>query len=110
MVDERRSHGKRRIRLELLNGMHIAALATVADETRTMLHNGLAHGSHQWAVGHRGTADRVVPHSRFSANACPGSAGVEKLHSNERGSDGQQPLHCCPSLVPVERQLMAELV
>jgi len=61
--------------------MHIAALTTVADETQTMLHNGLAQGSHQWTVGHRGTAVRVVPHSRFSANACPGTAGVEKLHS-----------------------------
>jgi len=26
MVDERRRHGKRRIRLDLLNGMHIAVL------------------------------------------------------------------------------------
>jgi hypothetical protein len=42
MVDERRCHGKRRIRLDLLNGMRIVALANVADETRTMLINGLA--------------------------------------------------------------------
>jgi len=42
MVDGRRRHGKRRIRLDLLNGMRIAALATVADESRTTLINGLA--------------------------------------------------------------------
>jgi hypothetical protein len=75
MVDERRGHGKRRIRLELLNGMRITALANVADESRTMLHNGLAQGLHQWIVGHLGTADRLVPHSRFSANACPARPG-----------------------------------
>jgi hypothetical protein len=42
MIDERRRHGKRQIRLDLLNGMHIAVLATVADESRTTLINGLA--------------------------------------------------------------------
>jgi hypothetical protein len=42
MVDERRCHGKRRIRLDLLNGMRLTPLATVADETRTMLSRGLA--------------------------------------------------------------------
>jgi len=42
MVDERRGHGKRRIRLDLLNGMRITALANVADESRTTLINGLA--------------------------------------------------------------------
>jgi len=31
------------IRLDLLNGMRIATLATVADESLTMLKNGLAH-------------------------------------------------------------------
>jgi len=31
----------RRIRLDLLNGMRIAALTTVADESRTMLKSGL---------------------------------------------------------------------
>jgi hypothetical protein len=42
MVDERRCHGKRRIRLDLLNGMRIAALTNVADESRTTLIDGLA--------------------------------------------------------------------
>jgi hypothetical protein len=42
IVDERQRHGKRRIRLDLSNGMRIAALATVADESRTMLLSGLA--------------------------------------------------------------------
>jgi hypothetical protein len=42
IVDERQRHGKRRIRLDLLNGMRIAALTTVADESRTMLSRGLA--------------------------------------------------------------------
>jgi hypothetical protein len=42
IVDERQRHGKRRFRLDLLNGMRIAALTTVADESRTMLSSGLA--------------------------------------------------------------------
>jgi hypothetical protein len=42
IVDERQRHGKRRIRLDLLNGMRITALTTVADESRTMLLSGLA--------------------------------------------------------------------
>jgi hypothetical protein len=42
IVNERQRHGKRRIRLDLLNGMRIAALTTVADESRTMLSSGLA--------------------------------------------------------------------
>lgn len=29
-------------RLDLVNGMHISALTTVADDSRTMLKNGLA--------------------------------------------------------------------
>jgi len=42
IVDERQRHGRRRIRLDLTNGMRIAALTTVADESRTMLLSGLA--------------------------------------------------------------------
>jgi len=42
IVDERQRHGKRRYRLDLTNGMRIAALATVADDSRTTLINGLA--------------------------------------------------------------------
>jgi hypothetical protein len=42
IVDERQRHGRRGIRLDLLNGMRIAALTTVADESRTMLSSGLA--------------------------------------------------------------------
>jgi len=42
IVHERQRHGKRRNRLDLLNGMRIAALTTVADESRTMLSRGLA--------------------------------------------------------------------
>jgi hypothetical protein len=42
IVNERQRHGKRRIRLDLVNGMRIAALTTVADESRTMLSSGLA--------------------------------------------------------------------
>jgi hypothetical protein len=41
IVDERQRHGKRRIRLDLSNGMRLAPLATVADESRTMLRSGL---------------------------------------------------------------------
>jgi hypothetical protein len=42
IVNERQRHGSRRIRLDLMNGMHITALATVADDPRTMLSGGLA--------------------------------------------------------------------
>jgi hypothetical protein len=42
IVNERQRHGKRRNRLDLLNGMRIAALTTVTDESRTMLSSGLA--------------------------------------------------------------------
>jgi len=42
IVDERQRHGKRRIRLDLSNGMRIAALTTVTDDSRTMLVDGLA--------------------------------------------------------------------
>jgi hypothetical protein len=39
IADERQRYGNRRIRLDLLNGMRIAALT---DESRTMLSSGLA--------------------------------------------------------------------
>jgi hypothetical protein len=42
MVDERQRHAKRRNRLTLLNGMRLAPLATVADDSRTMLSRGFA--------------------------------------------------------------------
>jgi hypothetical protein len=42
LVSERRHHGKRRFRLDLSNGIRIAALTTVADDPRTMLTGGLA--------------------------------------------------------------------
>jgi hypothetical protein len=42
MVEGQQRHGNRQIRLDLLNGMRIAALATVTDEPRTMLLSGLA--------------------------------------------------------------------
>jgi hypothetical protein len=38
---ERQRHGKRRIRLDLMNGMRITALTNVTDESRTMLSSGL---------------------------------------------------------------------
>jgi len=37
IVNGRQRHGKRRIRLDILNGMRIAALTNVADDSRTML-------------------------------------------------------------------------
>jgi hypothetical protein len=42
MVDERQRPGKRRCRLDLMNGMRIAALTTVANDSPTMLIRGLA--------------------------------------------------------------------
>jgi hypothetical protein len=42
IVNERQRHGSRRIRLDLMNGMHITVLTTVADDPRTMLSGGLA--------------------------------------------------------------------
>jgi hypothetical protein len=51
IVDERRRHGKRQIRLDLSNGMRLAPLATVADDSRTMLINGLAQArTNGWSV------------------------------------------------------------
>jgi hypothetical protein len=43
--------GKRQNRLDLLNGMRIAALATVTDESQTMLSSGLATArTIEWSV------------------------------------------------------------
>jgi hypothetical protein len=42
MVDERQRHGKRRNRLDLSNGMRLAPLTNVTDDSRTMLRDGLA--------------------------------------------------------------------
>jgi hypothetical protein len=42
IVDERQRHGKRRNRLDLSNGMRLAPLTTVTDDSPTMLNNGLA--------------------------------------------------------------------
>jgi hypothetical protein len=42
IVIERQRHGSRRIRLDLMNGMHITVLTTVADDSRTRLSGGLA--------------------------------------------------------------------
>ena len=43
--------GNVEIRLDLSNGMRIAALATVADDSRTMLINGLAQArTNGWSV------------------------------------------------------------
>ncbi|GAB7543983.1 hypothetical protein CS8_036550 [Cupriavidus sp. 8B] len=41
IVDERQRHGKRRIRLDLSNGMRLTPLATVADDSQTRLRRGL---------------------------------------------------------------------
>jgi hypothetical protein len=38
---EQQRHGKRRTRLDLMNGMRIAALTNVTDDSRTMLSSGL---------------------------------------------------------------------
>jgi len=42
IVDERQCHGKRRNRLDLSNGMRLAPLTNVTDDSRTMLRDGLA--------------------------------------------------------------------
>jgi hypothetical protein len=43
--------GNVQIRLDLSNGMRIAALATVADDSRTMLINGLTQArTNGWSV------------------------------------------------------------
>jgi hypothetical protein len=42
IVNEWQRHGSRQIRLDLMNGMHITVLTTVADDPRTMLSGGLA--------------------------------------------------------------------
>jgi hypothetical protein len=51
IIDERQRHGKHQIRLDLLNGMRITALTSVADDSRTMLNNGLAKArTNGWSV------------------------------------------------------------
>jgi hypothetical protein len=42
VVDERQRHARRRSRLDLLNGMRLSPLTTVADDLRTKLRDGLA--------------------------------------------------------------------
>ena len=42
MVEKGSAMGNVEIRIDLLNGMRIAALTTVADDSQTMLTNGLA--------------------------------------------------------------------
>jgi hypothetical protein len=42
IINEWQRHGSRRIRLDLMNGMHITVLTTVADDSRTRLSGGLA--------------------------------------------------------------------
>jgi hypothetical protein len=51
IVDERQHHGKRRIRLDLSNGMRLAPLTNVTDDSPTMLNNGLTPRRRQspWA-------------------------------------------------------------
>jgi hypothetical protein len=50
-VNEWQHHGKRRIRLDLSSGMRLAPLTNVADESRTMLANGLAKArTNGWSV------------------------------------------------------------
>jgi len=44
IVNERQRYGSRRIRLDLMNGMRLTPLTTVADDSRTMLSGGLAPG------------------------------------------------------------------
>jgi hypothetical protein len=51
IVDERQRHVNVEIRLDLSNGMRIAALATVADDSRTVLINGLVKArTNGWSV------------------------------------------------------------
>jgi len=42
IVDERQRHAKRRNRLDLSNGMRLAPLTNVTDDSPTMLRDGLA--------------------------------------------------------------------
>jgi hypothetical protein len=75
IVNERQRYGNRRIRLDLLNGMRIAALTNVTDESRTMLASGLAQartnaGSVNSALPFTFTATpwpmhSLVPHAMF---------------------------------------------
>src|SRR5437763_8799841 len=57
--------------------MRLTALTNVADDSRTMLCDGLttrranAASSHQGLIGHRGAAVRFLPHPCFLGNAGP---------------------------------------
>jgi hypothetical protein len=88
IVNERQRYGNRRIRLDLLNGMRIAALTNVTDESRTMLANGLAQA--------RTNAQSVNPALPFTfyrnsvANALPGAT----CHVSLRTPDPRAGLGC----------------
>jgi hypothetical protein len=81
IVNERQRHGSRRIRLDLMNGMHITVLNTVADDSRTRLSGALAPqrlhtaaGSHQCFFGHLGAAVHLVLRKTVFPPT-PGAAG-----------------------------------
>jgi hypothetical protein len=70
IVNERQRHGKRRNRLYLLNGMRIAALTTVGDDSRTMLSSGLAS-----ARTNAGSVKSALPFAFYRIDVSPPSAG-----------------------------------
>jgi hypothetical protein len=63
IVEERQRHGKRRIRLDLSNGMRLAPLTTVTDDSRTMLRGGLTprRGLSPWARTNDGSVIAALP-------------------------------------------------
>jgi hypothetical protein len=58
IANERQHHGSRRIRLDLMNGMRLTPLTTVADDPRTMLSSGLAT-----ARTNAGSVISALPHT-----------------------------------------------
>ena len=82
--------------------MRLAALTNVADDSRTMLCDGLATrcantaSSHQGLPGHRGAAVRLLPHPCFLGNAGP-ARGLGMLCVKQGWAEANDPLLCTSS-------------
>lgn len=68
--------GNVEIRLDLSNGMRIAALTTVADDSRTMLINGLAKARTNGRSVISALPFTLYCKTCFFANAWPATAGL----------------------------------
>jgi hypothetical protein len=87
-INERQRYGNRRIRLDLLNGMRIAALTNVTDESRTMLTSGLAQ-----ARTNAGSVNSALPFT-FYRNSVADALRGATCHVSLRTPDPREGLGC----------------